>query len=96
MLSRTEDPFGNHYLYDYVHDSDVDAHRDAECDRQGRDIGELEITAYWNYYTEGLESLGVYEELGVHRLLVNMHALRAGDVRVAMERFAEKVIAKHG
>ncbi len=67
-----------------------------ECDRQGRDIGELEITAYWNYYTEGLESLGVYEELGVHRLLVNMHALRAGDVTVAMEQFADEVIAKHG
>ena len=67
-----------------------------ECERQGRDISELEITAYWNYYTEGLESLGVYEELGVHRLLVNMHALRAGDVTVAMERFAEQVIAKHG
>ena len=30
MLSRTEDPFGNHYLYDYVHDSDVDALRDAD------------------------------------------------------------------
>ena len=67
-----------------------------ECERQGRDINELEITAYWNYYTERLESLGVYEELGVHRLLVNMHALRAGDVTVAMERFAEQVIAKHG
>ena len=67
-----------------------------ECERQGRVINELEITAYWNYYTEGLESLGVYEELGFHRLLVNMHALRAGDVTVAMERFAEQVIAKHG
>ena len=67
-----------------------------ECERQGRDINELEITAYWNYYTERLESLGVYEELGVHRLLVNMHALRAGDVTVAMERFAEQVTAKHG
>ena len=68
----------------------------GECERQGRDITGREITAYWNYYTEGLESLGVYEELGVHRLLVNMHALRAGDVTVAMERFAEQVIAKHG
>ena len=67
-----------------------------ECERQGRDISELEITAYWDYYTEGLESLGVYEELGVHRVLVNMHALRAGDVTVAMERFAEQVIAKQG
>jgi hypothetical protein len=27
MLSGTEDPFGNHILYDYVRDSDVDSLR---------------------------------------------------------------------
>ena len=56
----------------------------------------LEITAYWNYYGEGLDSLAVYEDLGVHRLLVNMHALRAGDVTTALERFADEVVAKYG
>ena len=64
--------------------------------RQGRDQRELEITAYWNYYREGLESLSVYEELGVHRLLINVHVLRESDVMAALERFAGEVIAKHG
>ena len=86
----------------YVIGKDLDdyrAHMRAlaeECDRQGRDKQELEITAYWNYYGEGLDSLAVYEDLGVHRLLVNMHALRAGDVTTALERFADEVVAKHG
>jgi len=66
-----------------------------ECARQGRDPRELEITAYWNYYREGVDSLAVYEELGVHRLLINVHALRERDVTVTLERFAGEVIAKH-
>ncbi len=86
----------------YVIGKDLDeyrAHMHAlaeECDRQGRDMHELEITAYWNYFGEGLESLAVYEDLGVQRLLVNMHALRAGAVTTALERFADEVVAKHG
>ena len=86
----------------YVIGKDLDdyrAHMQAlaeECDHQGRNKQELEITAYWNYYGEGLDSLTVYEDLGVHRLLVNMHALRAGDVTTALERFADEVVAKHG
>ena len=85
----------------YVIGKDVDEYRTnmralaEECDRQGRDRSELEITAYWNYYEEGIDSLAVYEDLGVHRLLVNMHALREKDVQVALERFADQVIAKH-
>jgi hypothetical protein len=67
-----------------------------ECTRQGRDLRELEITAYWNYYREGLESLSVYEELGIHRLLINVHALRESNITAALERFANEVIAKHG
>ena len=67
-----------------------------ECARQGRDPAELELTAYWNYHAEGPDSLAVYRDLGVQRLLVNMHALRAGDVTAAMERFAAQIVAKHG
>lgn len=67
-----------------------------ECARQGRDHRDLEITAYWNYYREGVESLAEYEELGIQRLLINVHALRERDVTTALERFAEQVIAKHG
>lgn len=43
----------------------------------------------------GQDSLAVYEDLGVQRLLVNMHALRAGSVTAAMEHFANEVVAKH-
>ena len=57
--------------------------------------GELEITAYWDYYREGIESLSAYQDLGVHRLLVNMQALRHQDSTTALERFADEVVAKH-
>ena len=50
----------------------------AECDRQGRDPKELEITAYWNYTREGLDGAAAYQEAGVDRLLVNTAALRMG------------------
>ena len=51
---------------------------------------DLEITAYWNYHREGLDSFAGYEALGIHRLLINVHALRERDITVALERFAER------
>lgn len=84
----------------YVIGKDLDeyrAHMRALADegaRQGRNLRELEITAYWNYAREGIESLSVYEDLGVQRLLINVHALRERDATVALERFANEVIAK--
>jgi probable F420-dependent oxidoreductase len=84
----------------YVIGKDLDDYRahikafKEECAKQGRNPSEVEITAYWNYHGEGRESLAVYEELGIHRLLVNMRALRGGDVTTAMERFGEVVVAK--
>ncbi|MGE0827382.1 MAG: LLM class F420-dependent oxidoreductase [Candidatus Binatia bacterium] len=86
----------------YVVAKDPDEYRDRmralaeECSRQGRNIEELEITAYWNYYREGIESLSVYQDLGIHRLLINMDALRESNITIALERFAENVVAKHG
>jgi probable F420-dependent oxidoreductase len=86
----------------YVIGKDLDEYRDHmkalndECTRQGRNVGELEITAYWNYHREGVDSLAVYRDLGVHRLLINVHALREHDVNVALEKFADEVVAKHG
>jgi len=85
----------------YVIGKDLDDYRahmrafHIECQRQGRNPSEIEITAYWNYYVEGRESLAVYKELGVHRLLVNMRALRDRDVTTAMERFGEEVVTKY-
>ena len=67
-----------------------------ECRRQGRNPADIEITAYWDYYHQGWDSLAAYEELGVHRLLINVHALRERSPDAALERFANEVIAKHG
>ncbi len=66
-----------------------------ECARQGRDPGELDITAYWDFYREGPESLKVYEELGIRRLLINVHAMRQQDAMTGLQYFADEVLAKH-
>lgn len=86
----------------YVIGKDVDeyrAHMQAlteECQRQGRNPADIEVTGYWDYYNQGIDSLSVYEELGVQRLLINVHALRESSPDAALERFANDVIAKHG
>ena len=86
----------------YVIGKDLDDYRAHmtlfrdECERQGRDREELEITAYWYFNVEGLVSLEVYQELGIDRLLINMHALRLGNVTEAMERFGAEVVSKYG
>jgi probable F420-dependent oxidoreductase len=66
----------------------------AECDRQGRDPAELEVTAYWNHHREGLEGAAAYGEAGVQRLLVNTAALRMGKPEEAITRFAEEALAQ--
>jgi probable F420-dependent oxidoreductase len=86
----------------YVIGKDLDEYRAhmktlaEECARQGRDPKELEITAYWDYYNQGIDSLSVYEELGIHRLLINVHALRQSSADAALEQFANDVIAARG
>jgi probable F420-dependent oxidoreductase len=69
----------------------IDALR-IECDRQGRDPAELELTAYWNHHREGLDGARVYVEAGVTRVLVNLMALRMGDHLEAARRFAAEVL----
>jgi probable F420-dependent oxidoreductase len=66
----------------------------AECERQGRDPSELEVTAYWNHHREGLDGARAYEDAGVSRLLVNVQALRMGRPEEAVRRFAGEVMAK--
>ncbi len=63
-----------------------------ECDRQGRDIAELEITGYWNHSREGLEGAQAYLDAGVTRLLVNPMALRMGGHMDAARQFAAEVL----
>ncbi|MDH4146982.1 MAG: LLM class F420-dependent oxidoreductase [Acidimicrobiia bacterium] len=84
----------------YVIHKDLDEFRTlmaamrAECERQGRDPSELEITAYWNHHREGLDGARAYEEEGVHRLLVNTAALRMGKPFEAVQRFADEVLSQ--
>ena len=86
----------------YVIGKDLDEYRahmralDDECRRQARKRAELEITAYWDYYRQGADSLSAYQELGVDRLLINVRALRHDSTDAALERFADEVIARHG
>jgi len=79
---------------DLEHFKELMAKLQAECDRQGRDISELEITAYWNYAREGLDGAKAYEEAGVHRLLVNVQALRMGAPEEAVRRFADEALSR--
>jgi probable F420-dependent oxidoreductase len=65
-----------------------------ECDRQGRDVAEIELTAYWNHHREGMEALEVYRDHGVSRLLVNLAALRMGPAEEAAQRFAAEVVSQ--
>jgi probable F420-dependent oxidoreductase len=82
----------------YVIHKDLDHFRQlmdalrAECDRQGRNPSELEITAYWNHHREGLDGAKAYADAGVHRLLVNAQALRMGETFEAVRRFAAEVL----
>jgi probable F420-dependent oxidoreductase len=84
----------------YVIHKDLDDFRSnvarlrAECDRQGRDPAEIELTAYWNHHREGMEGLEVYAEHGVTRLLVNLAALRMGKTEEAARRFADEVLSQ--
>ncbi|MEM7250480.1 MAG: LLM class F420-dependent oxidoreductase [Pseudomonadota bacterium] len=64
---------------------------DDELEKAGRAKSTLEFTSYWNFHKEGLEMLDVYEELGVDRLLINVHALRQGDAMTALKWFADEV-----
>jgi probable F420-dependent oxidoreductase len=66
----------------------------AECRRQGRDPAEIELTAYWNHYREGLEGCEVYRQHGVTRLLVNLGALRMGPAEDAARQFASEVLTQ--
>ncbi|MGI9616828.1 MAG: LLM class F420-dependent oxidoreductase [Acidimicrobiales bacterium] len=66
----------------------------VECDRQGRDIDEIELTAYWNHHREGIGGLDHYRANGVARVLVNLTALRMGEAEEATRRFADEVLAE--
>lgn len=67
---------------------------EKELAKQGRDKNTLDITSYWNFHKYGLDSLPVYEEMGITRLLINVHAIRMGDAMTALQRFADEIMPK--
>lgn len=82
-----------------IHNGPAQLHRQfeqlqTELDKHGRDKSTLEISSYWNFHKEGLESINMYRDLGVTRLLVNTKALRMGDDTAAIERFADEVLSR--
>lgn len=83
----------------YVIHKDLDDFRNhvarmrAECELQGRDPAELELTAYWNYHREGIDALHIYKDHGVSRVLVNTAALRMGRPEDAVTEFAAEALA---
>lgn len=79
---------------DLDHFDDNLARLSVECDRQGRDIDEIELTAYWNHHREGMAGLDHYRASGVARVLVNLAALRMGEAEEATRRFADEVLAE--
>jgi probable F420-dependent oxidoreductase len=79
---------------DLDHFDDNLARLRVECDRQGRDIDEIELTAYWNHHREGMGGLDHYRANGVARVLVNLTALRMGEAEEATRRFADEVLAQ--
>ena len=56
------------------------------------DPADYEITAYWNHHREGIEGAQAYEAAGVHRLLINLQAIRMGPPLEAIERFGREVL----
>ncbi len=79
---------------DLDHFDDNLARLRAECDRQERDVDEIELTAYWNHHREGMAGLEHYRNSGVTRVLVNLAALRMGEAEQAARRFADEVFAE--
>jgi alkanesulfonate monooxygenase SsuD/methylene tetrahydromethanopterin reductase-like flavin-dependent oxidoreductase (luciferase family) len=64
----------------------------AECERQGRDVGEIEITCMWPGQG-GLDSLKALAEAGVHRAVVPLMALGV-DPADAVRRMGDDIIGK--
>ena len=79
---------------DLDHFDDNMARLAAECERQGRDVDEIELTAYWNHHREGMAGLEHYRAAGVDRVLVNLAALRMGSAEEAATRFADEVLSQ--
>jgi probable F420-dependent oxidoreductase len=65
----------------------------SACAEEGRDYGELEITAMWTL-RGGLDELRAYEDLGVARLNIPIQALGEANPADALGRLHDDVISR--
>jgi probable F420-dependent oxidoreductase len=63
------------------------------CEEEGRDYGELEITAMWTL-RGGLDELRAYEDLGVSRLNIPLQAMPAANPMEGIAKLREDVLSK--
>jgi probable F420-dependent oxidoreductase len=64
----------------------------TECDKIGRNAGEIELTA--GATVTDLDAVRRYQDLGVHRMIIPPPAFDPAGVRKGLTEFADKVIAK--
>ena len=65
----------------------------AVCAEEGRDYGELEITAMWTL-EGGLDTVKKYADLGVHRLNIPIFATGEANPMDGLAKLRDEVIAK--
>ena len=66
----------------------------ATAETAGRDPDSIEITALWRGFSDGMEGLEAYRDLGVTRLLVPLHRLGLGDLDENLAQLREDVLRK--
>ncbi len=65
----------------------------AACEKVGRKLSTVEISAMWAPAAEGIDAVKRYADLGVSRLIVPTFAIGGASVE-ALDRFAGEVMAK--
>jgi probable F420-dependent oxidoreductase len=68
---------------------------DAACEKFGRDRSSIEVSTMWIPGLEPIELFPRYEEVGVHRLVVPMVVVAAGQDPIdGLKRFGDEVLCK--
>ena len=69
------------------------AELNTACEAEGRERSSVEVTTMWIPGMEGVESVQLYEDLGVSRLVVPLQALPTdGDPAAALKKFADETL----
>lgn len=71
------------------------AQLNAACEAHGRERSSVEVTTMWIPGMEGVETVQLYEDLGVSRLVIPLQALATdGDVAGSLQKFAEETLSQ--